>query len=110
MHYDLSGLGSHAFENMVQAVAVCVLGDGVSVFGSGPDGGREATFDGPVSYPDPSPEGLWDGYGVMQAKFKETSGGTAEDTAWFKARITAELNDWTDPLKNRVKHGRHPST
>ncbi len=29
MHYDLSGLGTHEFENMVQALAVCVLGDGV---------------------------------------------------------------------------------
>ncbi len=78
------------------------------MFGSGPDGGREATFDGAVRYPDPSPEGLWDGYGVVQAKFKETSAGTAEDTVWFKARVAAELNDWADPLKNRVKRGRLP--
>ncbi|MEV0136863.1 hypothetical protein AB0H83_51630 [Dactylosporangium sp. NPDC050688] len=108
MRYDLSRLGEHEFEDMSQALAVCVLGAGVSVFGDGPDGGREATFEGQVNYPDPGPGGPWNGYGVVQAKYKRSLAGTAEDTAWFVGMVTKELNDWTNPDKNRVKKGRLP--
>jgi hypothetical protein len=108
MRYDLSRLGEHEFEDMSQALAVCVLGAGVSVFGDGPDGGREATFEGQVNYPDPGPGGPWNGYGIVQAKYKSSLGGTAEDTAWFIGMVTKELNDWTNPDKNRVKKGRLP--
>ena len=54
---------------MCQALAAYVLGPGIEAFGSGPDGGREATFDGRAQYlslTDP-----WDGFVVLQAKFKE---------------------------------------
>lgn len=65
---DLSGLGPQGFERLSQALAVRVLGPGVEVFGEGPDGGREATFRGRLPYPNPIEP--WDGYGVLQAKYK----------------------------------------
>lgn len=44
--YDLSRLGNDRFEHMVQALSIGLLGPGVTIFGAGPDGGREATFNG----------------------------------------------------------------
>ena len=67
MVYDLSRLGERPFENLCRALAVHVLGPGLQAFGDGPDGGREASFDGPVRF-STSPDGPWDGYGVLQAK------------------------------------------
>jgi hypothetical protein len=66
--YDLSGLSARSFEQLVQSLATKVLGIKVQVFGDGPDGGREATFDGRVPYS--TGAASWDGYGVIQAKFR----------------------------------------
>lgn len=99
----MSRLGSREFEHLSQALAIRVLGPGVTVFGSGPDGGREATFDGPVDYPNVSAEGTWNGYGVVQAKFKERLTSTTEDNKWIVAEIRQELEKWLDPKFNRSK-------
>lgn len=103
---DLSGLGPQGFERLSQALAVRVLGPGVEVFGEGPDGGREASFCGRLPYP--SPTDPWDGYGVLQAKYKVRITATGSDTAWLRQQITAELKAWSDPNKNRVLNGRLP--
>jgi hypothetical protein len=103
---DLTGLGARGFERMCQALASYVLGPGVQVFGDGPDGGREASFDGRLSYP--NAEGPWDGYGVLQAKYKEKVTASGQDTAWFLGRVKAEMNAWTNPNKRRVRDGRLP--
>lgn len=108
MKYNLSGLGELEFEDLCQALALCVLGSGVGVFGDGPDGGREAEFEGVFRYPDPAPEGQWEGYGVLQAKYRRTPTTTQADTAWFKAQVKAELDKWVDPRRSRVKRGRLP--
>jgi hypothetical protein len=88
VRYDLTGLGELEFEDLTQALALRVLGPGVQVFGDGPDGGREATFEGRLRYPDPDPDGPWDGYGVLQAKFKHQPLGANPDATWLRARIT----------------------
>ncbi|MBX7555427.1 hypothetical protein K1Y78_48000 [Streptomyces sp. tea 10] len=90
-----------SFEHLTQALAKCVLGPGVSVFGDGKDGGREATFEGQVNFPHPGQE--WDGYGVIQAKFRQRPG--ADDAEWMERNIQKELNDWLDPTSKR---GRRP--
>jgi hypothetical protein len=102
---DLTRLGARGFEQLCQALAVCALGPGIEVFGAGPDGGREASFDGRLRYP--SLDEPWDGYGVLQAKFKETV-GTNQDTSWFLGRVRAEMDAWTTPAKRRVVDGRRP--
>jgi hypothetical protein len=48
--YDLTRLGSRAFEQMVVALCRSELGPGMQVFGDGPDGGREATFNGTIRW------------------------------------------------------------
>src|ERR1700677_288267 len=103
---DLTGLGPRGFERMCQALATYVLGPGIEVFGSGPDGGREASFRGRVPYP--SSADPWDGFGVVQAKFKERLLGTGADTTWLRRQVKAELGDWADPGKARVTQGRRP--
>ncbi|MFE5159988.1 NACHT domain-containing protein [Streptomyces sp. NPDC056697] len=103
MDYDLSRLGSREFEHLSQALAKRVLGPGVSVFGDGKDGGREASFTGPVTYPHEGQE--WDGYGVVQAKFRQRADGVSSGTEWLERQVKAEFNAWLDP---QSKRGRRP--
>ncbi|MGW6304008.1 NACHT domain-containing protein [Streptomyces niveus] len=103
MDYDLTRLGWREFEHLSQALAKCVLGPGVSVFGDGKDGGREATFAGQVPYP--NEQQVWDGYGVIQAKFRQRSQGVSSGTEWLERQIEAEFKAWLHPDSKR---GRMP--
>lgn len=96
--YDLSRLSSRSFEQLIQALATKVLGPGIVVFGDGPDGGREATFERKVPYPMPS-DG-WDGYGVVQAKFRQRPGNVHKDGLWAVEQLKDELEKYTDPNTN----------
>jgi hypothetical protein len=90
-HYDFSRMGWQQFEHMVQALASAELGNGLTVFGSGRDGQREATWNGRVTFP--VGRQLWNGRGVLQAKYKERTTSTPE-SAWFMAQIKHELDGW----------------
>jgi hypothetical protein len=103
---DFSTLGPRGFERMCQALAAYVLGPGIEAFGSGPDGGREATFTGRAQYP--SLADPWSGFVVVQAKYKEQILGTGTDTTWLRRQVKAELEAWADPSRARVRHGRRP--
>ncbi|MEV7872660.1 hypothetical protein AB0P17_42655 [Streptomyces sp. NPDC088124] len=103
MDYDLTRLGWREFEHLSQALAKCVLGPGVSVFGDGKDGGREAAFSGQVPYP--NEQQAWDGYGVVQAKFRQRSQGVSSGTEWLERQIEAEFKAWLHPGSKR---GRLP--
>ena len=93
--YDLSRLNSRSFEHLVQSLAAKLIGPGIVVFGDGPDGGREATFDGKVPYStDGNP---WGGYGVFQAKFLTRSRGSKEDGDWAVAQLDRELAKYSEP-------------
>ena len=99
--YDLSQLSSRSFEHLLQALAAKVLGPGLSVFGDGPDGGREATFTGQVPYPFPGDN--WDGYGVLQAKFRQRSGNVTNDGDWALTQLKSEIAKYLDPNNNLRK-------
>lgn len=88
MSYTLNNLGSKNFEHLVQALCKKIIGEGVSIYGAGPDGQREATFNGKASYP--SDMECWDGYWIIQAKFKEPSTKKA-DYPWLKDCFEAEM-------------------
>lgn len=92
MDYDLTRLGEREleFEHLSQALALQVLGASVSTFGDGPDGGREASFEGRLRFPESGQ--LWDGYGVVQAKFKHRLGCGRDDTKTLLRAVAAELN------------------
>ena len=106
MSVDLSGLGPQGFEDVCRALGVRVLGPGLAAFGAGPDGGREASFSGLQQFPNTAEP--WNGYGIMQAKYKTQLRGTKSDTTWLRGRIKAELEAWADPAKRRVRDGRRP--
>ena len=96
--YDLSRLSSRSFEQLIQSLAIRVLGPGIVVFGDGPDGGREATFERKLNFP--TPEDAWDGYGVVQAKFRQRLGGTQENGNWAVDQLKDEIRKYTDPDSN----------
>ena len=61
--YDLTHLDAHSFEQMVNMLALTVLGAGHTGFGPGADGGRDGFFEGTAPYPQhflnflPDPQG-----------------------------------------------------
>lgn len=101
MDYDFSRLSTRSFEQLIQALALRELGSGLIIFGDGPDGGREATFEGGLSFP--SSADPWDGYGVIQAKFKQRPAGTKKDTDWALNDLKGELEKFTDKKRNLRK-------
>ena len=105
MDYDLNRLGEREFEHLTQALTLRVLGPGVEVFGDGPDGGREAAFEGRASFPEPDPQGPWSGYGVVQAKFHYRPRDPAEGAAWLKGQLRGEFDKW---LSKDSRRGRVP--
>src|SRR5262249_30613164 len=73
------------------------IGSTVTPFGDGPDGGREATFDGDTHYG--SEESYWRGYGIIQAKYQTRTEGTTRDAAWARTQLRKELRQY-DRSKN----------
>jgi hypothetical protein len=93
---EFGNFSAQSFERLIQALSARILGPGVVVFGSGPDGAREATFDGAVPYP--SLAERWDGYIVVQAKNKEVLKGDARDASWLRTQLKQEFDKY---LKNK---------
>jgi hypothetical protein len=93
--YNLSGLHPREFEHLIQALAQKVIAPGVRVFGDGPDGGREATFEGAMDYP--SEAAPWNGYLVIQAKFLQRPSRPSDEGDWALGQLKRELEKYCDP-------------
>ena len=106
--YDLTRLGAAEFEHLCQALYLRLLGRHVSVFGDGPDGGREATYTGRSQWTIGAEQEVWDGYQVLQAKFRARPLGTSADQQWFSQQVRNELATWRNPDSRRSKLGRRP--
>ena len=88
--YQLERLNTRSFEQLIQALALETLGRHITIFGDGPDGGREATFSGAINFPQGSQS--WNGYGVVQAKFKQQPDSRAQKNAdWALSELKAEF-------------------
>src|ERR1700712_4134178 len=74
--YDLTRLGSRAFEQLIVALCLSELGPGMQVFGDGPDGGREATFSGTVRWASTSLAGAAAGAADYVAPGARTASGS----------------------------------
>ena len=96
------GFSAEAFEQFVRSLSIQVFGPGVTAFGSGPDGGREASFQGRVTYPHPPTE-CWSGYGVIQAKCKEKAESTTVDQNWAIGLLRSELEQFESSSKRVPK-------
>lgn len=88
MKYDLSRFSPGSFQRFAQALALHIFGPGLEVYGSGPDGGRDATFDGKPNFP--SSTKPWDGYTVVQVKYREKPKGDHRDSDWLVDQIKLE--------------------
>ncbi|MFE2540995.1 NACHT domain-containing protein [Actinacidiphila glaucinigra] len=107
--HDLTRLGSRAFEQLVVALARHDIGSGVQVFGDGPDGGREATFEGTINWSKTASEGQdgmdqWSGYTVLQAKFNVKPSREPKDNAvWLQGQIKSDLDGWIRAAKEHTR-------
>lgn len=101
MKYNLDALSPRQFEQLTQALMLKALGPAVSVFGDGPDGGREATWEGVV----PALRGSekWDGFGVLQAKMHLHPGEVAANLKWLSAQLKDELASWAATESKRQR-------
>ena len=96
--YRLEGLSTRDFEHLSQSLALGVFGTGLIPFGDGRDGGREATFHGQV--PGPTPDTVWDGYGVLQCKFRQRPEDDDEkDAVWAVKELEKDLKKFLDPQR-----------
>lgn len=89
----LDQFSGQSFEQLVQALAASLFGAGVTIFGPGRDGGREATYRGKL--PTFEPMG-WDGYTVIQAKCKERMSADNRDASWLATQLRSELQKFED--------------
>ena len=100
--YNLTGLNPRDFEHLVQSLAKKVIAAGVTPFGDGPDGGREATFNGPMTYP--SATAQWDGYLVIQCKFhKKSLGDASSDGERAINELEKDLRKFLEAKRNLPK-------
>ena len=99
--YDFSRFSPQSFERFAQALATSFLGPGVQVYGSGPDGGREASFEGKLNL---STHGTqWDGYVVVQAKYRAISKSGTDDAVWLEKELSADLAKFEDSSRGLRK-------
>lgn len=99
MNFDFTTFSARSFERFSQALSVHVLGNGLFVFGDGPDGGREATYEGTLEFP--TSQDRWSGYLVMQAKFRQVPGTPAQDANWLAEQLSCELEKYLPPSNLR---------
>lgn len=95
----LSGLEPAAFEHLVNALALKVLGAGSTGFGPGPDAGRDGWFEGEAPYPSASQR--WKGVWYIQSKFHAPH-LSKDAQKWLLHQIKAELRAFSDPASKRV--------
>lgn len=91
--YNFLSFSPRSFEHLIQALCQKILGPGIRVHGDGPDGGREASFRGRVPYP--SAADCWEGYGVVQAKFRQKE-AESDGPSWLIQQLSAELEKFKD--------------
>lgn len=107
MEYDLTNLGSLDFEHLTAALFERFLGIRVGQFGIGPDGGREATFAGKVTQLGED-QLDWDGYLVLQSKFRARPLGTSLDQDWLISTVERELKEWESQTSARRQQNDIP--
>lgn len=91
---------SSAFERLVRSLSFKEFGTGGVVFPPGPDGARDFSFDGKIK---PYEAQGWDGYLIVQAKFKETLGTNSQNVAWLRGQLKAEFKKFSDPKSTLKK-------
>lgn len=90
--HDLSQLDSNSFEHLVNALSLRELGNGVTGFATGPDGGRDGYLFGKANYP--SEKENWEGTWFIQSKF-------------HKPHLSTNAQSWIlNEVKKRLKNSQ----
>jgi WD40 repeat protein len=99
--YNLDDLDDKHFQELVQWLVIRILGNGFNFPEPGPDGGRDGYFTGTVNYGGSE----WNGYHVVQAKFRQRTGdpGRKCDSNWADGNLKAELELFFGPQAKRLK-------
>jgi hypothetical protein len=97
--YDLSALGPEPFENIVNFLALKVLGAGATGFGPGSDGGRDGYFEGEAPYP--SAIDHWKGVWYIQSKFHRPH-LTKNSQKWLLEQVNEEIKLFESKDSNRI--------
>ena len=98
--FTFENIDDKKFERLVNALGMEHIARGLRIYGSGTDGGREATYEGKMDYP--SATAPWDGYLVVQCKQKQTRGKTPMDEAdWAIGQLNTEMAKYQNAKKKR---------
>src|SRR5690348_2864789 len=97
-NYELSNLDAHSFEHLVNALALRVLGLGVSSFGPGADGGRDGYFEGEAPYPSESEK--WSGVWYIQSKYHKPHLST-DSQKWLIEQVRKEIEEFQKETTKR---------
>ncbi len=85
---QLNELKDERFEDLCKALILKEIGPGSIIFGSGRDGGREATYSGEANYPSHTEK--WNGKWIFQSKYCNTHGLVDDARSTIKGYIDSE--------------------
>jgi hypothetical protein len=97
--FDFEYLDDKNFERMAAGLCTEHVARGLRIFGSGTDGGREATFEGKTHYP--SLAEPWEGYIVVQCKQKQSRATPKEEADWAIGQLNMEMKKYETAKKKR---------
>jgi len=97
--YDLSKLSPREFQHLVQALAMKEFGHRLVPYGDGPDGGRDATYEGRINAS--GSRQPWDGYLVVQVKHKQKPKDDSRDALWLSIELTKEFKAFSKTAGRR---------
>jgi hypothetical protein len=97
--FTFGKLNGESFEKIVRSLAIEKFGLTGQVYPMGPDAGRDFSYTGSIEgYKNPE----WNGYIVLQAKFKKTLRGGSSDVEWLMKQLESELSKYADPDKDYI--------
>ena len=97
--YDLTQLDPYSFENMVNFLAMKVLGNGTTGFSPGSDGGRDGYYLGEAPYP--SEKTRWAGCWYIQSKFHKPH-LSANSQKWLITQVKNEIASFKNAQTSRL--------
>jgi hypothetical protein len=84
---DLTRFNAQSFERLIRALCFERFGAAGAAFPPGPDGGRDYALEGRI----PGYEAeQWDGYLIVQAKFRDQLRGSESDVRWLLEQLSKE--------------------
>lgn len=100
--YNLNEMDPNSFEHMANALAIKILGSGLTTFGPGSDGGRDGWFHGEASYPTSAEH--WSGEWYIQSKYHKPNLST-DHNKWLISQLRGEITSFSAANTKRVWPG-----